>query len=520
MAVKYIYTPKTKSCDNDFFEREEEIREVVGGMFDENLKDIRVLKKGFEFTLYISVRAEILRELGRRLARVLNHSYHFVRQKQRMYAIVSEGMDGYRDVFLLDAELCELDSGVLEEQIKRHKMYRADLAEWVNRWNYIDMYTLQISQERYYALFKQKSCTDSFRGEELYMVTVGHSRIEYRSSESADEQFLRREDFDISSKFLLMEHLYTGDEHYEEYDDVVQIQVLECEKKAGMLDSLNAKLFSSGFLASIPEAPIDYLKEVFPEGKQEYTFKVHNVGQGLASSLALNELPEFYFDYGMACWPNKHTLPVRVDLSIARSAVIILSHLDEDHWCGFRKEKDALGATWIIPKQKKIKKFIPVITRIIYNGGQVFYCGAGKGLKSQNLIIGHSQKSSIKPTRLPSDSNTKSHETGFAMYLTASCSSRKRYIVVSGDQDYDYQEPRLLRDINLLVACHHGGKYCWSKKGTVPSSVSDNNLVVYSCGKGNTHSHPSKKADYISAGWKRWKETTCGDYEESIVIDF
>ena len=91
MAVKYIYTPKTKSCDNDFFEREEEIREVVGGMFDENLKDIRVLKNGFEFTLYISVRAEILRELGRRLARVLG-------RPSRM----GESLELYRYVYASD----------------------------------------------------------------------------------------------------------------------------------------------------------------------------------------------------------------------------------------------------------------------------------------------------------------------------------------------------------------------------------------------------------------------------------
>lgn len=42
--------------------------------------------------------------------------------------------------------------------------------------------------------------------------------------------------------------------------------------------------------------------------------------------------------------------------------------------------------------------------------------------------------------------------------------NKKINIPIAGDQDYDYQKLNTLKDLDILVACHHGGKYCWSKK--------------------------------------------------------
>lgn len=60
-------------------------------------------------------------------------------------------------------------------------------------------------------------------------------------------------------------------------------------------------------------------------------------------------MPFFYFDYGIVCRRNKFTLPYDVELPIAEGATILLSHVDEDNWCGYRINPDALKCRWMIP---------------------------------------------------------------------------------------------------------------------------------------------------------------------------
>lgn len=73
-------------------------------------------------------------------------------------------------------------------------------------------------------------------------------------------------------------------------------------------------------------------------------------------------------------------------------------------------------------------------------------------------------------------------------------------ITVSGDQDYDYQDEKRYQNSNILVACHHGGKNCWSKKFTGIKPADEASIIIYSYGVGNLYHHPSKTCQYLKWG--------------------
>lgn len=110
------------------------------------------------------------------------------------------------------------------------------------------------------------------------------------------------------------------------------------------------------------------------------------------------------------------------------------------------------------------------------------------------------------------------HETGLSLCLEAkNVEGNKLNILIVGDQRYDYIDAPQLRELDLLVASHHGGDYCWSKLGGIPvPSPRLFSTVIYSYGIGNTYAHPSKVEDYNIANWAQAYHTARGDY--NIII--
>ena len=90
---------------------------------------------------------------------------------------------------------------------------------------------------------------------------------------------------------------------------------------------------------------------------------------------------------------------------------------------------------------------------------------------------------------------------------------------MSGDQDYDYQDDYYLSNVNLLVACHHGGEYSWSKETEIPGCNTHENKIVYSYGDGNKYNHPSHVAEYLESGWRVEHHTPIdGNYEIDLKL--
>ena len=157
------------------------------------------------------------------------------------------------------------------------------------------------------------------------------------------------------------------------------------------------------------------------------------------------------------------------------------------------------------------------ISTIKSRGGIIFRHTTDIDLGS--IYIGHSA-STIRPSRVPKNV----HQDGLAMYVNArayddSANLIEYKITVSGDQDYDYQDATKYGNSDALVACHHGGEYCWSSKYAGIYPRDNSSIVIYSYGLNNKYGHPNKTNAYYRWGWKIRHDTAfIGSYVKSIYF--
>lgn len=243
-------------------------------------------------------------------------------------------------------------------------------------------------------------------------------------------------------------------------------------------------------------------------GSKDFTFKVHNVGQGLATSIARAEcVPFFFFDYGLGTRQNAHTIPPVVNLDMEEESVIVLSHLHDDHWCGTNVNPHALSATWIVPNQVRFLRFNNFAQSIWDNGGRVLEYD--DTLAVGPVVVDHDCTGTY----------VGKHITGFGMRINAFRPGAETHgfnIYVGGDQNYNRQKNALMQNLDILVAAHHGGSY-GPNSGIGRITSKTDSLIIYSYGIGNSHGHPSRVADYH--GWgARFDTATGGDYAIAICF--
>lgn len=505
MAILYRFGPKGRRLRSvNLLQYEQQITGIVDEVFGDNLKDVYVYKAYFDFTLERSVPFSSLQEMSWQLQRSLHYQFH--RLAVKMYALVTQE-DDFFSVSFLDQTVCDLSPQALAERVRASRSYREDAGEWANLVNYLTLYTAQLSRKSFARFFRRcYSLNGYFEGDGLFLVRLQHRRMEARPQE---EIYFSSGPFPTPS--FVFDHLYTADRNYGEYADFARLVSCEPARDDRIAARIRELLSLEG--AHIPPVPPALLSTRLPSGEHPYVFRVHNVGQGLATSLEYNKTRILYFDFGIAYGRNIKTLPPHVDLTIAEQGIIILSHTDEDHWCGFRKEPLGLSATWIIPRQRSKAPFSKAVAAILLNHGKVYYNNPN-GLSCGNLIVAHAS-STLRPGRNPHDF----HQTGYAMYLSGKDpDGNSRNIAISGDQDYDYQPQAQLQELHLLVACHHGGKYSWSRRCSPPSPADNSGLVVYSYGVNNSYMHPSETRAYELAGWHNRFDTPAGDYFEEITL--
>lgn len=506
MAILYRFAPRDRRLEPvNLLQYEQRITGVVEEVFDENLKDVYVYEAYFEFTLERSVPFSSLQEMSRQLRRSLQVPYQFHRLAVKMYAFVTQEEDSF-SVSFLDQTVCDLSPQALAERVHASRSYREEAGEWANLVNYLTLYTVQLNEESVTRFFPWAYILNEHsENGSLFRVRLQHRRIEVRPQEESDFSFSYNS---FPESFFVFDHLYTGDRDYGKYADFARLVSCEPVRDDGIAARIHELLSLEG--AHIPTMPPALLSTRLPSGKHPYVFRVHNVGQGLATSLEYNKTRILYFDFGIACGRNIKTLPLHVDLAIAKNGVIILSHTDEDHWCGFRKEPLGLSATWIIPRQHSKASFSKAVAAILLNHGKVYYNNPN-GLSCGNLEVAH-EKSACSSSCDP-------HQTGYAMYLHGKDSNgNPRNIAISGDQYYDCQPQAQLSGLHLLVACHHGGKYSQNCHCSLPAPANTSGRVVYSYGVNNSYMHPSETRAYELAGWNDRVNTPDGDYFEEITI--
>jgi hypothetical protein len=289
---------------------------------------------------------------------------------------------------------------------------------------------------------------------------------------------------------------------------------LYIDKKEQVLDEVIKKIEQELEIHLSEVEQISILTGLRKDIVQKYEFKVHNVGQALATSLSLeNQDPLLYIDYGMPYGRNSFTKPTTITMPTSPGCSIIITHLDQDHWLRVRDDINSYYCKWYIPDQVIKMQLRHKLAEIIAKGGDVNIINKDIPFSKGYITCGGLSK--MKPTRLA----RHVHETGITFRINAhDGNGNELNILVAGDQRYDYVDNSQFKDLDVLVASHHGGIFCWSKKGTIPKSRDGKTaLIIYSYGKKNTHKHPSKTKEYIAADWVKSHHTSI-DGDKKIII--
>ncbi|WP_026395915.1 hypothetical protein [Acetobacterium malicum] len=547
MAFIYRYQLKDPALreDTSLKEYTQVIQVVIRKRFGENLKDILVQNNYFEFKLYTTACNGVLRDMGRKIKASLPEyfnlpEYGFKRMEQTLYALAYSTQEEFEDntqkyvnhieffdSMLLDnsdlfmkraqAFFKESVSSQLNEKVtidcKENIKNGYNIEEIIKNY-YIDIIEAYVEKDSIANFFnhkKQKNINDVM----CFQVRGIHKRIEdietEKNKKSTDDLLQLESCLDIGA----IEYQKKNDlaeSTPQSYKDYLKIHV--AKERPELVEMINKEL---GLIIPQTES-IEVLKIIKenPTGKKDsYVFKVHNVGQALASSLSYeNEDPFLYFDYGMPFGKHKNTRPKIIDMPTKPGASILLSHVHKDHWLRLGDEINAHKCHWYMPAQKRKLQLNHKIAEIIKCGGSVQMIKSDVVFPFGNITCSGCSK--IKPVRAAQHD----HETGLTLRIQAQDFEGKEInILIAGDQDYDYVIQKQLDNLDILVASHHGSNHCWSTRGCVPTAKKvETSTIIYSYGNGLTYHHRYTK-DYFNANWNREYHTKNGDYKKDIYIN-
>lgn len=516
--MRYIYSLKKKEERNktNLKNYEDKIKTVLKCLGVEKEGYVAVNDDSFEFSFSGCVLKGHLKYMGKLLVSSGICKHGFIRQKNKAYAFLSYDESRVEDeqvlVEFIDCSMLNLED--IDDN-------QNDIPKWVNFYSKVELSTSYISVEMAENIFyKHDGHYNEFtkKSNDIFLVELNYRHIKKDKYLKANDILKNEVDKScinsIKKNTCVIEHLYSSGNYQTDYIDLVDVKLINMVSDSEK-ESIRAK-FEFEIESSIEP---DYKRNILDIDKdKKYIFTVYNVGQALATSLREKEKqPFFYFDYGIACRRNKFTLPDDIKLPVAEGATILLSHVHEDHWCGFRINSEVFKCRWIIT-QKPTKALLKVFSSVYLNGGSIInlYKKDIFNIKiTNNWLAFGNEKSRIEPARIPN----KFHESGNALYIFAKHKGNKYNIVVSGDQDYDYQDKVYLNNINLLVACHHGGIYSWNTRSIIPTPVDKKNIIIYSYGKDNVYHHPSQVERYQEKGWRTEHHTPeNGNYEIELEL--
>lgn len=237
---------------------------------------------------------------------------------------------------------------------------------------------------------------------------------------------------------------------------------------------------------------------------------VYDVGQGAAQALVRLDpphvTPELYIDMG--CGRNHVSDAALQTLRFCTSASppVILSHADEDHWCGAITKAMATAGypahtlAWTAPATTASATFMAFARTVWAQGGSV---------RTLDLT-------GVPPSTVSAETQTGSLLIGqgtsvqfnhSGLIVAAVREDNKNYWLLPGDCDYHFF-PTMLQSMAgkqccvALAAFHHGAAP--NGKSVAPRAVNKGyRRLVYSFGCGNEYKHPTLGAVKMheAAGW-------------------
>ncbi len=460
------------------------LEKYLKSFFNENYKKSKIEKEYFEFRTFNKLISKDLQGMGRIINPIVNGNVNggFIKSKIEYYAFVMT-----KDDYDYTIEMIEYNE--MNEALRQYYFLEGSNLNKEHIISELDIVSLTI-QINDNLNEKKKDMIKKFENGKWYKVS-GITKMKADNNTQLERDLL---DYDYKNDKIHIEN--NIDDKFDIQDEGFSINNIdkiskEIENEINKLFKLDANL-----VCEYNADKIDIEQYIINSKK----LIIKNVGQGLSCSLCDNNgKPMIYFDLGRGDRNNKKTTPQNLSFNFDNS-IIILSHIDGDHWASVREFPMALEMMWIVPKQTpKImlrKKYSILILR-----HKLFMFNTDIILKNKGDI-----NSFIVFEATGNRGHT--HNNGLNIFIELKNQIR---ILLPGDNRGEYVNNKYSENLNILCATHHGGIY--TSNGTILNNPAGrNHKIIYSYGNCNTHGHPSKVNDYIDAKWIQEFRTINGDY--------
>ncbi|MCU4716036.1 hypothetical protein OCE25_27690 [Bacillus cereus] len=215
---------------------------------------------------------------------------------------------------------------------------------------------------------------------------------------------------------------------------------------------------------------------------------VYNVGQGNCNAICNTiSVPLLYFDFGGGCAAHASTYPTKQRYCMTNSPPIILSHWDTDHWAAASKGRftKANDCKWIVPRQSLGPNHLLFAHQIHLKGNLKIWPSRIAALTIPNIGI------------IFTCNGKRLNDSGLALLTTF----KNMRVLLPGDADYRYIDPRYLTNLDGLIATHHGANI--SGKSFALPITPPNSKCAFSFGRKNSYDHPRLRSirNHNRNGW-------------------
>ena len=223
---------------------------------------------------------------------------------------------------------------------------------------------------------------------------------------------------------------------------------------------------------------------------------IYDVGQGAATALLSDGVPQLYFDLGGSATGNWRSFPDHLDLfCFCAKPTIVLSHWDWDHWSSALRDRRALQQTWVLPLQNGGKSLGPVhagFLALLKQYGQVLWWDNVPGGLPVLWTAAWLQRAS--------GARNNRNESGLFL-VTGHGLLRYYTLLLPGDASFKHLQLAVTCEFDHVMVPHHGGK---TDLTALPRPRTKQGHAIYSYGVGNIFLHP--RAETVRAYRKGWKK--------------
>lgn len=202
-----------------------------------------------------------------------------------------------------------------------------------------------------------------------------------------------------------------------------------------------------------------------------------------------------YYDFGGGCYSHARTYPQNQKYCFTHKPPILLSHWDFDHWAAAIREPKAKNLVWIVPRQLIGATHLKFAWELHKRGNLIIW---PQEFDSLDIAFGSINKCT----------GESRNNSGLVLLLNLLKQDKNHKVLLPGDSAFEDIPVNILKNLNGLVASHHGG---FVGNDQYPVSAGKGS-IVFSFGLKNSYGHPDQRSIicYLLKGWSHQLSTHNG----------